>query len=309
MTRIAYLILVHKNPRLLARFVRALSDDDSAFYVHIDAKTDAGAFSIVEGPNVFVYRQRRAVFWGEYSQVEATLDLMRWMLESSIQYDYVVFLQGSDYPIRSRSYIHKFFEEHRGAEFMSLVRMPAPGFPMTKISKLRYPSDQPFLRFISRLLAKVGLAYRDYRKKIPGLEPFAGDACWALSYGACCYIKDFVERNPQLETFFRHTFTSDEMFFHTILGNSPFYDRTRPSLLYRDWPEPGNHPNMLNERHLRLFEQQEKVWNEDQYGIGEALFARKFSDDHLDLVDGIDAMIERKELSRVQFHSRLGAKQ
>ena len=181
------------------------------------------------------------------------------------------------------------------AEFISLVKMPAPGYPLYKINKLRYPSDKPVRRFASRVLAKLGLAQRDYRKYLGRLEAYAGDACWALSRDACQYIVEFARCNPHVERFFRNTFTSDETFFHTILGNSPFRPRAQRSLLYTDWPTHGDHPAMLNDAHVRFFEEQEKVWVEDQFGSGEALFARKFSDDNLDLLDRIDAMIKRKE--------------
>ena len=51
---------------------------------------------------------------------------------------------------------------------------------------------------------------------------------------------------------------------------------------------------MLNDKHLRFFESQDKVLVEDEWGSGEVLFARKFSDDNLGLVDRIDEMIRRK---------------
>ena len=46
---------------------------------------------------------------------------------------------------------------------------------------------------------------------------------------------------------------------------------------------------------MRFFESREKIWVEDEWGSGEVLFARKFSDESLDLVDRIDEMIRRKE--------------
>jgi hypothetical protein len=96
------------------------------------------------------------------------------------------------------------------------------------------------------------------------------------------------------------------MFFHTILGNSPLRPRVRRSLVYADWSVtgsvsgsiPGAHPAMLNGDHMRFFEAQEKIWVEDEWGPGEMLFARKFSDDNPDLLQRIDDMIERKEECR-----------
>ena len=52
---------------------------------------------------------------------------------------------------------------------------------------------------------------------------------------------------------------------------------------------------MINERHVELFEAQERVWLDDVWGCGEALFTRKLSDDRLDLARRIDDMIARKD--------------
>ena len=52
---------------------------------------------------------------------------------------------------------------------------------------------------------------------------------------------------------------------------------------------------MLDESHVKFFEAEEKVWVNHKWGSGEMLFARKFSDDRLDLVDRIDDIITRKQ--------------
>lgn len=299
--KIAYLILTHANPHLLKRAIGALSSERCAFFIHIDLKTDIRKFSGIGGKNIFLSARRMPVYWAEFSQVEATIQLMRQALSSSAKYDYFVFLQGSDYPLRCSGYIEEFLERNSDWEFMSVVKMPAPGYPLSKINKLRYPSDKPVRRFASRALAKLGLARRDYRKYLGSLEAYAGDACWALSRDACAYILEFAASNPQVERYFRNTFSPDEMFFHTILGNSPFRPRARRGLLYRDWPVPGAHPDMLTDAHITFFEQQEKVCVEDQFGSGEVLFARKFSDDRLDLLQRIDQMMVRKGKRRASL--------
>jgi len=293
--KIAYLMLVHKNPRLLKRAIGALSTDDCAFFIHIDRKSDMKEFSGIGGDSVFFSEERIPVYWGEFSQVEATTRLIRQALACSSNYDWFVFSTGSDYPLRSGRYIHRFLEKNRGSEFINLLKMPAPGYPLYKINKLRYPSDKPVRRFVVRALAKLGLAQRDYRKHLAGLEAYAGDGSWALSRDACQFIVEFMSANPHVEKYFRHTFTSDEMFIHTILGNSSFRSRVRRNLVYVDWRNGGNHPSLLNEEHIRFFESQEKIWVENEWGSGEVLFARKFSDDRLDLVERIDEMLRGKD--------------
>lgn len=304
--KIAYLTLVHRNPKLLGRLIQILSTEDSGFFIHVDRKSNISDFSSIKGKDIHLIQERRSVFWGEFSQVEASLDLIRIALRSDVQYEYFVLLHGSDYPLRSSNYIDRFFEENNGLEFISAVKMPAPGFPLFKINKVRYPSDKPIRRFVSRLVTKVGLGYRDYRKSLPGMAAYGGDACWALSRNACEYVMEFVGDHPEILRYFARTLTSDEMFFHTILGNSSFRGRMRKSILYTDWPELGNHPNEIGEKNLTFFEGQEKVWTEDQFGAGEALFARKFSDNRLDLLDRMDEMIRGKEVELSQLQLLAG---
>jgi hypothetical protein len=293
--KIAYLMLLHKDPRLLKKAIETLSSEDCGFFIHIDRKSDIRGFSVIRGDNISFCKQRIPVCWGQFSQIDATLLLVRQALGSSKDYDYFVFLQGSSYPLRSGAYIRRFLEENRGWEFMDLVKMPAPGYPLSKINRLLYPSDMPVRRFAARALAKLGLAQRDYRKYLKGLEAYSGNAWWALSRNACQYLAEFVTSNPHVEEYFRKTLVPDESFFHTILGNSPFRPRIRRSFVYADWSTHGAHPAMLNEEHIRLFAAQEKVWVEDEWGSEEMLFARKFSDDRLDLLQQIDEMRERKE--------------
>ena len=269
-----------------------LSSGDSAFFIHVDRKVDIREFAPIVGEKVFFCEQRVAVQWGEFSQIEATLRLIQLVLDRSETYDYLSFSTGSDYPLRSGRYIQRFLENNRGLEFMSLVRMPAPGYPLSKINKLRYPSDKPVRRFVTRALAKLGLSQRDHRKFLGVLEGYAGAGSWTLSRQACQYIVNFLTCNPHVEAYFRNTFTPDEMLFHTILGNSAFLPRVRKGLTYVDWADLSNHPAMLQEKHLGVFE---KAWVEDEWGSGEVLFARKFSDDNLGLIDRIDEMIRRKE--------------
>lgn len=272
-----------------------LTSEDSGFYIHVDLKSDIGEFSGISGDNIFFSEQRIPVYWAEYSNVEAISQSIRQALSSCQRYDYFVLMQGSDYPLRSGAYIERFLNENNGAEFISMTKMPAPGYPLSKINTLRYTSDKPIRRFVARGLAKFGFAQRDYRNYLGDLEPYAGDACWALSRAACEYLLEFADLNPHVGEYFRNTHAVDESFFHTILGNSKFRVCARRSLLYRDWPVAGHHPAMLRDEHVARFEKRDKVFIDDQFGRGEVLLARKFSDENLALIDRMDAMIEQKD--------------
>lgn len=339
MSKIAYLVFAYKNPGLLKRTIKALSTEHCAFFVHIDQKIDVKQFACIVGDNVFFSERRVVVHWAEFSGIDAILLLIRQALARPEAYDNFVLLSGSEYPLRSGRYIHTFLEEHQGWEFISMLKMPSPGKPISRINTVRLESDKPVRRLAWRALAKVGLAQRDYRHYLGGLEPYSGITWWVLSRNACDYVLRFTENNPLIVRFFRDTFAPEETFIHTILGNSPLRDRVRGHLLFEDWTDGSPicpsastlmtggvgfrphslafmtsrdvvvarlkgrktfevscpPPRMLSGQHVAFFEAQEEVWLDDIYGRREALFARKFSDDNIDLADRLDAMIMRKE--------------
>ena len=295
--KIAYLVLTHNNPQLLKRAIGTLSSEDCAFFIHVDQKSRIEEFAGICGENVFFIEKRVAVYWGEFAEARAILLLLHQALEAPQDYDYFVLLSGSDYPLRGGKYIHAFLEENRGLEFMSLVKVPneAAGKPISRINTLRLPSNVPVRRFAVKALAKLGLAQRDYRKYLGSLEPYSGSEWWTLTRGACQYLSDFAERNQHVEKYFQATCAPVESFFQTIVGNSAFGHRIRRNLLYEDWSARSAHPAMMDDRHVEFFEAQEKICADDVYGSGEVLFARKFSDNRLDLLQRIDDMIRRKE--------------
>lgn len=306
--KVAYLMPVHRDPHVLKRAIAVLSAENCTFFIHVDQKADAREFTCIEAENVFFSKRRFPVYWAEFSQVQATILLMRQAMEHPGSCDRLVLLTGSTFPLRSGVYVKTFFEENHDLEFISTVRMPAPGKPISRISTKRFPSEKPARRLAGRALAKIGLARRDYVRSLGGLRPYSGGGSWALSRDACEYVLDFLTRNPGVEKYFQNTFAPDEVLFHTVLGNSPLLPRLRRDLLYDDWCVSGPHPGMIDSGHIAFFESRGRVLVDDMYGVGEALFARKFSDARLDLVDRVESMIVRKESGALASGGAVGCK-
>jgi Core-2/I-Branching enzyme len=295
--KIAYLILAHRNPRLIKKAVECLSCEGVSFFIHIDAKVAIAQFDSICSNNVFLTDERIPVYWGEFSQTEAIFLLIEQALAAPQRYDYLVLLSGSDFPLRSGGYVNKFLETNRGCEFITLFKLPVPGMPISRINTIRFPSTRPILRFLFRAFAKVGLAQRDYQKAFGNLELYSGHTWWALSREACNYVIEFAQNHQRFVQFFENTHASDEMLIHTILGNSPFRSRIRRHLVYEDWPMEGprHHPKMIDGEHVNSFESEDEVSPPDVHGPGEMLFARKFSDDGLHLVERVEHMIRKKD--------------
>jgi hypothetical protein len=297
--KIAYLILAHKNPKLIKRMTEFLSCEDFAYFIHIDRKSNLNDFSLINGENICFSDQRIPVYWAEYSMVEAILVLIHRALAAPQKYDYYILLSGSDYPLRSKEYIHNFFNINQGKEYISIKKIPDrdAGLSLSKINTLRIPSNKPILRFIVRILAKLGLAERDYKKYLGTLEPYGGSTWWGLTRDACEYIIDFVKNNQSICKFYEKTFSSDEMIFHTILGNSLFKPRIHRTFMYDDWSKRGAHPALIGEKQIKYFKENKKIIFDDVFGPGEMLFARKFSDDNIEIAQEIENIIKQKDNS------------
>jgi Core-2/I-Branching enzyme len=293
--KIAYLVFAYKNPQLLRREIEALSSANSVFFVHIDKKCNLDDFSLLRGDRVFFLDNRYIVYWAEFSGVLAILALIQRALQGPEHYDYLVLLSGSEYPLRSRSYIEDFFEDNNGSQFIDMVKIPnrSAGKPLSHINAFRVQSTKPFLRLIVKALARLGCVRRDYRNQLGALEPYGGHTWWALTRDACQYICNFVDHNPRVVRFFENASQPEETFFHTILGNSEFKSRIRRNLVYEDWSAGGARPAMIGEKHIAYFEAQQRVCINDAFGSGEVLFARKYCDENLGALGRIDAMIER----------------
>jgi len=296
--RISYLILAHNTPNHLSRLVRALDSANAAFFIHVDRKFDISRFRDgVFQHNVRFLENRVAVYWGEFSIVQATTSLMREALSRSQDPQYLCLLSGSDYPLRNPRYIESFFSRNQGREFINLVPMPceAVGKPLKRLEDywLQTPHDNQFvMRTVARLNALINnqlkLIKRDYKRAFNCLVPYAGSQWWALTTDACRYILSFMESRSDVVKFFRNVCLPDESFFHTIIGNSKFAKHVTRSLTFADWSRPSGGSAIIDMDHLNAFMKTPCVIGDDTYGRGELLFARKFTDDSSQLTDFID---------------------
>ena len=227
----AYVISAYKRPAHLSRLVRRLhTGSDTVFLVHVDRKTDDRTFQSmtagVEGLGVR-FLPRHACHWGGFGHVRASLKGIDELVRSGADPDYVVLLSGQDYPIKSNAYIHDFLTRGEGRSFILNFPLPTEswshgGMPRIQDWHLRY----------RRLHVRLPL-----RRRLPHhLRPWGGSAYWIVSRSALRTIHEFVQANPWYVRFFEHVDIPDELFFQTILFNSPEAERCIDFVLhYTEW--------------------------------------------------------------------------
>ena len=285
----------------MKRLIKALSVGSARFFVHVDKKcNDKEIFNVEDQYKVTFVRERIPVYWGDYSQVEATINLMKTALLCDIQFERFVLLSGSDYPVRSAGYIERFFRNSNDMEFMNIVEMPADeyGKPISRMTTYRLrPGDGKLINGAKYILMKSGVLprKRDYKKYIGSLIPYGGSTWWALTRNAVEYVLKYIAEQPNVVNFFKNTICPDEMFFQTILGNSGFKSRMTGNLTYTDWSGGGPSPAYISDKHIELLTANLPFMADDAFGKREILFARKFADDSELLVSILDRKIKEVE--------------
>jgi hypothetical protein len=289
---IAFIILSHKLPKQLGRLVKALQNDDHWFFIHIDRKTSDADVALMHTvtagvPNV-CYLERTSCEWGGFGIVRATLIGIRALLASKVNFDYAVLQSGQQYPIKSNEYIRETLRNADGRSFIDHQCFPVSPWPDGGYSRI----EKWHLQLVKRTYAFPSPGARNallnllFRKRTFPVNywPYAGSQFWLLHRQAIEYIDKFVEKNHDFVRFFHHVRIPDEIFFHTILLNSPLSETIINNHLHLiRWPGP-------------------KIWTAqdmDELSASPALFARKF-DMNVDetVLDLIDEKLRLKGLSK-----------
>ena len=81
--------------------------------------------------------------------------------------------------------------------------------------------------------------------RLPPLEK--GSQWIAITDRMRDFIFDYLAVHPDFIPAFRYSHAADELFFHTLLGDSPFAGyNANYSLVHADWSHPGAHPKTLS---------------------------------------------------------------
>lgn len=245
--RIAHLILTYTNPKQTERMIKNMMHEDFDFYIHVDKKFDINPHLFLGSlPNVYFINNRVDVKWAGFNTVIATFECIKEIVSLDIKYDYINFLSGQDYPLKSATYIRDFFDKNKGKEFLS-YRDFKNDWQEGLIRMERYfLANHDFKgKYMIERLINVVLP----RRKIPyNMHPYGKSMFWMLSPEIAMYVVNKVESDKKLTNFFYYCWASDEFVFQTILLNSPHKNKiVNENYRYIDWSLGGANPKVLDE--------------------------------------------------------------
>jgi hypothetical protein len=305
---IAFLIVAHHRFAHVDRLIGVLNRSNATCYLHVDAKVTP----LPHLQNKAVLTDRRFnVRWAGFSQVEATLELLRTAARNDA-HDYFILLSGADYPIRPISEL---------IAFLSLYRQDC--INQTEFGQLGKSIDRVLVRYLERgggrnrgVFATISrcanrffqLAHRfvGARRKLPqGMSETdfrAGSSWFGLKKSTVEAILRFVAERPDFVQYCSSASFADEFFFQTIMYKCGLDNDCRPNLHYADWDKGAPpYPSELTGIHME--DLMKASVPPDGYGPKRpAFFARKFGARSAAVLDLLD---EKLALSSIPGVERL----
>ena len=283
--RHAYLIMAHHKFDILEEVLKDIDDKRNDIFLHVDSKSkyfnSEKIARIVENGRLF-FVKRMNVYWGGYQQIECILSLLKAATDVGY-HSYYHFMVGVEYPLKNQDYIHRFFAENNGYEFIGF-----DDYDKKFIDRVRYyhlfNSYARNNNLLTKLLNKFRLIAVGIQKKLNiditrkyGVIFKKGNANWSITHELAIYV---LSKKTEIEKIYKHSFCGDELFIHTIVYNSKFWERVydhcheyRSSMRMMTWDDP------YNQYHLKDL---------NALLTSGRLFARKIDgDDALELIHAI----------------------
>jgi Family of unknown function (DUF5928)/Core-2/I-Branching enzyme len=261
MTKIAYILLCHKDPEgIIAQAIRLTAVGDF-IAIHFDGRARSTDYDRIRAalsgnPSVTFSRRRVKCGWGEWSLVDATLQATRAAVEAFPQATHFYMLSGDCMPIKSAEYARAYLEGD-DADHIESFDFHESDWIKTgmKEERLTYrhwfnERNQKAWFYRSMNVQKyLGLA-----RKVPqDLRIQIGSQWWCLRRRTVEMVLDFCKTRPDVMRFFKTTWIPDETFFQTIVRHlvpdREIRSRTLTFLLFTDYGIPvtfyDDHHDML----------------------------------------------------------------
>ena len=239
--RHAYLIFAHDRPQELARLLRALDYVENDIYVHLDRKSKCFDLDVlkenVKSSGLF-FVPRISVTWGGESQIKAELLLFSEAFSHG-GYRYYHLLSGVDYPVKSQTYIHRYFDKCDGENFIALkdINDVSPRFRM-RFEQCHF-LHEPFVGKKRNFWKYVDFALC-YAQRAIGICRFRGRPMKRHSNWISVtddVISLIVENRDRILKEYRWTYCCDEVFVLSEIWNTSLRATLSPkgNLRYMEW--------------------------------------------------------------------------
>ncbi|MBB3712687.1 hypothetical protein FHS00_002282 [Limimaricola variabilis] len=273
MTRIAFILLCHKDVDAVVAQARGLAASGDAVAVHLDARAPAADWARLRAgldgqPGVALVERRQRCGWGGWSLVAATIAALRLALERFPDATHFYLLSGDCMAIKSAEHAHALLAAE-DADWIESVDFFESGWIKTGIVEERLTRWHLFNERDRKKLfyASLDLQRRLHiRRRLPDdIRPMIGSQWWCLRRSTVEAVLAFLTARADVRRLFRWSWIPDETLFQTLVRHlvpgEEIRSRSLTFLTFTDYGMPA-------------------TFHDDHYGLllgQDALFARKIS--------------------------------
>lgn len=241
------LIHAHKDLEQLNGLVGQLVDDEFLIYVNVDAKSAIDVAGL--HPAAHLVRRRIAIHWGDFSQVQATLNSIAQIVAEVNTFDKLVFISAQDFPLLPNRRFKDALTALAGHELLDCVQVGPQGWSCAQRYQYFYRAGGGALALACRLANRAMRIGGLTRGMVHGWQAWGGSSWWTLSRACVHMIITLVRADPAIAQFFRSVSCPDELFFQTLVMNSPFRARVlSDNFRHIQWISAGaRNPKVLDE--------------------------------------------------------------
>ncbi|CAB1444489.1 unnamed protein product, partial [Pleuronectes platessa] len=204
---LAYSMVVHHKVQSFERLLRAIYAPQNIYCVHVDKKAKSSVLFAIWAitdcfPNIFLVSQPVDVVYAAWSRVQADLNCLADLYNSSTQWKYVINLCGQDFPLKTNLEIVRTLRSLRGGNSLESEEIPAG-----KVWRVTN----------SHKIIDGGIQGTGKAKEPPpfNITIMSGNAYFVVSRG---FIRSVLEdrRVLALMEWFKDTYSPDEFLWATI---------------------------------------------------------------------------------------------
>ena len=212
--------MAHNNFAQLQILINLLDDPRNAIFLHVDKKVYQEYLTFGGVTSRFsriCICEPQDVRWADVSQTQTEVMLFKKVLDSGICFDRIHLISGSDLPIKTQDYIHDYFNNYCGVEFISFGLNPIDYEKRLKYYHLftKYVRNNRFAQLGRRLVLLLQYPFVNRIKKVPYAFVYGPNWC-SLTLKAVKYIVSEWELNSVL---FKFSTSSDECYKQMILSH------------------------------------------------------------------------------------------
>ncbi len=290
MAKIAFILLVHKNPKAIIDQAERLTAAGDYISIHFDASAAKADYEMIrtalaDNPAVTFAKRRVKCGWGEWSLVEGTLEAVSAAVEAFPRATHFYMVSGDCMTVKTAEYAHAFLDGD------DVDYIESFDFFESDWIKTGMKEDRLIYRHWFNERTQKWRFYTSYEtqkrlgltRKIPDdLQIMIGSQWWCLRRRTIEWILEFIRERRDVMRFFRTTWIPDETFFQTLVRHLVPSDeirtRTLTFLMFTDYGMPVT---FYNDHYDLLLSQ-------------DYLFARKISAEATELKRRLGALYATK---------------